>query len=611
MTRVDALLSAAFAAILLATACSGGDDSPSADVSRGGAAASGAPAVTALAGTAGTAGSGAGPTFSSSSGGMGMSDPEAPPVEEPSGVLCLPCDTRADCPGQNNMCIRIDNTGEKFCGKDCSSEACPPGFSCRTVPQPSSGDVFQQCVPNSLTCEAQPPRVPGQEGGEGAISVVPLPADAVGSLAARVTIAQIALYQAVKIPIMREGVAVMPLNAPIIVGRKALIRIFVQPEAGFTPRTLAAELELNGQKHFAQAEIAAASSDADPSTTFNFILSGNELPASVNIAATLHELPGAAADPGNVAPGARWPASASASLPMTDTRGGLRITFVPLEIDGSTGNATPEHAARLIESMMQVYPVAEVPFEIAPVLSLNTTSWTGALQGVAEQRERDDAPPEDFYYGLVAGGGAGVQGISYTVSNPNQLHPRASVGKDAETSIDTLPHEIGHALGREHAPCGTSGDRDYPYEGASIGTWGFDIDTERLLGPDTFKDLMSYCDPAFISDHNYREIADRILSMKMLSEGGDIAPARTRGPAFERVLLHESDAEVLEARGASIDGSTEVAVVLTLRGGGTRQLRARFFPHAHTATGLLLLDPGALSGATALAVAGGTARPLR
>ncbi|MFO0671589.1 MAG: M66 family metalloprotease [Polyangiaceae bacterium] len=89
---------------------------------------------------------------------------------------------------------------------------------------------------------------------------------------------------------------------------------------------------------------------------------------------------------------------------------------------------------------------------------------------------------------------------------------RASVGVlyADNDSIDTLPHELGHAHGRPHAPCGGATDPDpkYPYPNAGIGAWGYSVVT-RTLQPPTLHDQMSYCAPAWQSDYTYRALFDQ------------------------------------------------------------------------------------------------------
>jgi hypothetical protein len=89
------------------------------------------------------------------------------------------------------------------------------------------------------------------------------------------------------------------------------------------------------------------------------------------------------------------------------------------------------------------------------------------------------------------------------------VFPDGSGSKDA---WDTLAHELGHALGREHAPCGVDDrDPDYPYPNAGLGgLYGYDFDLMRLVKPKPAKDVMSYCSPVWISDYTYRGVFERL-----------------------------------------------------------------------------------------------------
>ena len=77
----------------------------------------------------------------------------------------------------------------------------------------------------------------------------------------------------------------------------------------------------------------------------------------------------------------------------------------------------------------------------------------------------------------------------------------------------TLAHELAHKLCVPlHAPCGgpAAVDPAFPMFGglpaASIGDVGFDPSTLVTYDPAAVKDLMSYCDPKWISAYNYQKV---------------------------------------------------------------------------------------------------------
>jgi hypothetical protein len=103
---------------------------------------------------------------------------------------------------------------------------------------------------------------------------------------------------------------------------------------------------------------------------------------------------------------------------------------------------------------------------------------------------------------------SGIAGIGW-ISPPGQNFREAlglNLGANDTTGI-LAGHEIGHNLGRRHAPCGNpaSPDPSYPYAGASIGQYGTDIQGNNVgfNTPASHVDVMSYCSPEWVSDYTY------------------------------------------------------------------------------------------------------------
>ncbi|MCY3747461.1 MAG: Ig-like domain-containing protein, partial [Acidobacteria bacterium] len=97
-----------------------------------------------------------------------------------------------------------------------------------------------------------------------------------------------------------------------------------------------------------------------------------------------------------------------------------------------------------------------------------------------------------YYMGLLSGEFSGASGI-------------ADLGQPLSFSItdaSVIAHEFGHNLSLQHAPCGNplGVEPAYPYANASTGGWGYDFGEGRLVPPDEYVDLMSYCSPYWVSD---------------------------------------------------------------------------------------------------------------
>ena len=92
-----------------------------------------------------------------------------------------------------------------------------------------------------------------------------------------------------------------------------------------------------------------------------------------------------------------------------------------------------------------------------------------------------------------------------------------------------------------HAPCGDAPGVDpaYPYADASTGVWGYDFrDGGSLVSPSRYRDLMSYCDPEWVSDYNF----DKALRFRLADEGGS-AVAAVAAPAASLLLWGGVDAD--------------------------------------------------------------------
>jgi hypothetical protein len=181
--------------------------------------------------------------------------------------------------------------------------------------------------------------------------------------------------------------------------------------------------------------------------------------------------------------------------------------------------------------MFSMYPARKVeitvraPYVFSSQISPTGSGFTSVLQALQNLREQDNAPDDAYYYGAFmpaptlsqyCGGGC-VTGLSSLASSPSDAFARASVGIGfpGQESAITMAHEVGHAHGRAHSPCGgaASPDPSYPYAGGGIGVQGYDLVAKKLVPASDGKDLMGYCQPEWISDYTYKALFDRMQSV--------------------------------------------------------------------------------------------------
>ena len=96
----------------------------------------------------------------------------------------------------------------------------------------------------------------------------------------------------------------------------------------------------------------------------------------------------------------------------------------------------------------------------------------------------------------------------------------------AALESNTIAHELGHNMSLLHAPCGgaTGVDPAFPYADGTTGVWGYDHNGGVLVRPGR-PDLMSYCEPEWISDYHFAQA----LRFRLLDEG---TPAAASGKSL-------------------------------------------------------------------------------
>ncbi len=457
-------------------------------------------------------------------------------------------------------------------------------------------------------------------------------------------ISEVAFLQAVKVPVVTDGVAVSKAarNAPVVQGRPALVRVFVTRGAGYAAGSVTAELRLfDGATRLPALKdtksISSDSTDEATASTFNFEVPATSLPAGVTyqvlLTSTTGEVPKGAVD-------TRIPKDGGVQALDVEASGKLKIVIVPVQYDADGSGRLPDVSPTQMDLYKQVfmarYPATEIaitaraPWSYPSAISANGSGFSAVLNAVTNLRKSDGAAADVYYYGAFAPktsfnsfcGGGCVTGLSSVVDSPNTAFLRASVGVGfaGEDAANTAAHEVGHAHGREHAPCGGAQgtDPDFPYTGGTIGVWGYNILDKTLISPTKGKDMMGYCPNEWVSDYTYKALFDRIAAVNggKASAGTGMAQAPSSSassssnaaPQTYRTALLDADGSIawggeVELAEAPVSSHTRVATFVSATGQALGTHTAHFFPYDHLPGGVLVVPSAPQSAVAPASVA--------
>jgi hypothetical protein len=438
------------------------------------------------------------------------------------------------------------------------------------------------------------------------------PTAPVTTMADELSVDEVAVYQAVKTFVVKDGAVAAKPNAPVIAARPAFIRVFVKA-VGRTRPIIDGELRVkragkpdlvlkdSGKRVVAELDdemleqtlnFAVGAEDMTPDATFSF-RAGSKLDST---------------DPRDVvsfpADGTTAPFNAKTASQK------LRVKFVPVTYEAVTGTSlTPDLAdvATLKDTLYKMYPVASVEITVREPLKWSTPveadgpGWSALLSGIMQLRRADKADRDVYYVGVFTpketidqfcAKGSCILGIAPQASE-RDVGMRAALvlGYGQRGAGSTLAQELAHAMGRLHAPCGSPQaiDDAYPYTGGGIGTWGYDVLKKQLVDPGRYRDYMSYCGPTWVSDYTYQGVYDRMEILTDQQKAIDATPPSSTGTPpkqaqmqtqLQRSFLVEADGsvtegpdlEVLAANDAHESGAT---VDVTYEGAGGRSFAAK------------------------------------
>jgi hypothetical protein len=310
-------------------------------------------------------------------------------------------------------------------------------------------------------------------------------------------------------------------SVPLVAGRATVLRIYPQTNtAGPIPGvSVAVSATRNGSPLAGSpviagpASVVVSPSRSDINSSFNVRLPSDWLSGVVTLQTTI--------DPANTIEEKDDTNNSSTTTLTFNTVPDLNVTVIPINHIIDVQYTGPSQYSYIDAMLLKTYPVKAV--HITHHINYNfdgtlidLSGWNALLDDVLNLHYAEHAPSNQFYYGLIpvetSNGhtwlmyGSGFQGNG-------EVGGRGAIGLASSSNyhIDggvLAAHEIGHNLARLHSPCGvTTGiDRSYPYSGGAIGQYGLDVTdlTQFKLYPNTTKDVMSYCQPAWVSDHTYQ-----------------------------------------------------------------------------------------------------------
>jgi len=426
---------------------------------------------------------------------------------------------------------------------------------------------------------------------------------------------KIALYQGVEIVLWEKGTPRVSEFAPVISRRPGVLRVFIDRQDDFDERDVKGILTLKDEEeeHYVEASVYVDedSKQNKLGSTINFYLDESDLLVGTEMSVELTEVDSSTY--GGSVGEVRVPEEGTAPLNAKATDS-VEIVLIPVKYNadgsGRMPDTKPKQRERYADLLQAMYPTKEIVVSVGDTLNWNKTisasgsGWSSLLNSIINMRSSANVDPQTYYYGVFEPDGSFysfcaqgcVLGLS-TMGGPNDVWSRASIGLGytGETSAETMVHEVGHAHGREHSPCGLGGqssDNQYPYDDAEIGVWGYDIINDELLKAASHYDLMSYCSPIWVSDYNYGALYDRVKAIK--------SQRSVRAADVERSyrsIQVEPDGEAIIGELLTVfgeaQGDPQPLEWLNADGTPLKQVQGYYYPYSHLDGGIVLVDePG-------------------
>jgi hypothetical protein len=417
------------------------------------------------------------------------------------------------------------------------------------------------------------------------------------------TVDRVVALQGVSVPLLTGGVLVETRVAPVVVGREGLVRVFPKLGIGWKPKPVTVHLDLTAKGKTALSldvtkTLSTSAKEWDLATTFNFEIPSGFIAADSQWAVTISDA---------TTTYARFPDGAGLTPLKAEGAGEqLAIRIVPVVIGGLAPDITAEAIETYRSRLYSLYPATKVvvdvrdtAFEWPTAVEADGTGWGELLDAIVTLRQDDGVSDNVYYFGAFKPADrfykycsrGCILGLSGLVSNPLDAVGRASIGigYGDETSAETLAHEVGHAHGRAHSPCGgvEYPDKKYPYTDASIGVYGYDLNNKSLLDPDTYTDMMGYCDPTWVSDFTFGKLAQRMRAVHDIAKPMSFTGGRTY--RFVHVAVDGKLTWGKTVKVTSAIAGEEIAVTVRAEDGTETAVKGHYYPYGDLPGGYLLV----------------------
>lgn len=346
-------------------------------------------------------------------------------------------------------------------------------------------------------------------------------------------------------------------SVPLIAGRDGVLRVFVRgDQPSFYKQMIRARLLHHGQPvETIEADldrIPTLTEEGDLATSWNVEIDGEWIQPGLSLlveVVPVEDVP-ITAESQRLFPADGRPQSLEVrQVPP------VQVRLVPIydRAINRGGDVDVSSAPDYVADFLAMFPVAEHEIDVRTSYStrIGTYSRDNLSRVIREIRTLQRVEDSDwYYYGVFPSGqNPEVGGLGYLPGKASigVSKPKDEPGQGYFTRV--FAHELGHNFGRYHAPCGDPGgiDEDYPYSQAGIGVFGLDVSTMSLKSPSTQVDLMSYCDPEWISDYTYTGVVEHLVAQsqeikrisndtqkEVLLVWGSVGPEKSvLEPAFE------------------------------------------------------------------------------